>query len=141
MHLSKIGGVKLNKKKILILCIFVVGVVTVAIEGIIHCVNNRKGGNNALSVFEVNSSEITISNKEKEITLIGEDRSNLITKIKNIVNEGNDCYKAGKYDLTIDFKNGYKVYVSTENNILLFENERISIDNNDMNYIMQYLQD
>lgn len=141
MHLSKTGGFILSKKKILILCIFVVGVVTIAIEGIINCINNRKGGKDALSVFEVNSSELTISNKEKEITLIGEDRSNLITKIKNIVNEGNDCDKAEKYDLTIDFKNGYKVYVSTENNIFLFESERKNIDNNDINYIMQYLQD
>lgn len=52
------------KKILLILCICVIVLIIIVTEYVIYCGNSRKGGRDTLSVFEINSSELRISNEK-----------------------------------------------------------------------------
>ncbi len=129
------------KNKIMIILLFLL-IVILIIALIFFCGNKYKGGENALTVFSVGSSELIISNATVSITLSGEERDKVIDVIENIVNNMSESVgNKNEYDVTIDFKNGYKAYISSERSLLYFEGEIKSVKAEDLEFILSYLQD
>lgn len=103
----KISEVLLMKKSLL-LCL---SLVLVAI--MVGC-NNSKGGEDALNVFDVNSSKVLITYNNKTTTLSDDKQKEFVSLIKSIY-KGTDVKDDGttKYDMKIDFNNGNVVEIST----------------------------
>lgn len=95
-------------KKSLLLCLSLVLVVIM-----VGC-NNSKGGEDALNVFDVNSSKVLITYNNKTTTLTDDKQKEFVSLIKSIY-KGTDVkdYSTTKYDMKIDFNNGNVVEIST----------------------------
>ena len=95
-------------KKSLLLCL---SLVLVAI--MVGC-NNSKGGEDALNVFDVNSSKVLITYNNKTTTLSDDKQKEFVSLIKSIY-KGTDVKddSTTKYDMKIDFNNGNVVKIST----------------------------
>lgn len=96
-------------KKSLLLCLSLVLVVIM-----VGC-NNSKGGEDALNVFDVNSSKVLITyNNNKATTLTDDKQKEFVSLIKSIY-KGTDVKddSTTKYDMKIDFNNGNVVEIST----------------------------
>lgn len=124
--------------------IIVIAVVVFLIIGTIKVIfiNDKKGGSDALTIFDVNSTGIELSNENDKTLLIGEDRKKLIHTIKGVIKNAPEV-KLDKviYDIKIDFKNSYIAYVSTKDKILLFQNVQRKIDEKILNNINKYLSE
>lgn len=103
----KISEVLLIKKSLL-LCLSLVLVVIM-----VGC-NNSKGGEDALNVFDVNSSKVLITYNNKTTTLSDDKQKEFVSLIKSIY-KGTDVKddSTTKYDMKIDFNNGNVVEIST----------------------------
>lgn len=95
-------------KKSLLLCLSLVLVVIM-----VGC-NNSKGGEDALTVFDVNSSKVQIAYNNKTTTLSDDKQKEFVSLIKSIY-KGTDVKddSTTKYDMKIDFNNGIVVEIST----------------------------
>lgn len=95
-------------KKSLLLCLSLVLVVIM-----VGC-NNSKGGEDALTVFDVNSSKVLITYNNKTTTLSDDKQKEFVSLIKSIY-KGTDVKddSTTKYDMKIDFNNGNVVEIST----------------------------
>lgn len=95
-------------KKSLLLCLSLVLVVIM-----VGC-NNSKGGEDALNVFDVNSSKVQIAYNNKTTTLTDNKQKEFVSLIKSIY-KGTDVKddSTTKYDMKIDFNNGNVVEIST----------------------------
>lgn len=95
-------------KKSLLLCLSLVLVVIM-----VGC-NNLKGGEDALNVFDVNSSKVLITYNNKTTTLTDDKRKEFVSLIISIY-KGTDVKddSTTKYDMKIDFNNGNVVEIST----------------------------
>lgn len=95
-------------KKSLLLCLSPVLVVIM-----VGC-NNLKGGEDALTVFDVNSSKVLITYNNKTTTLTDDKQKEFVSLIKSIY-KGTDVKddSATKYDMKIDFNNENVVEIST----------------------------
>ena len=95
-------------KKSLLLCISLVLVVIM-----VGC-NNSKGGEEALNVFDVNSSKVLITYNNKTTTLTDDKQKEFVSLIKSIYKSTNvKDDSTTKYDMKIDFNNGNVVEIST----------------------------
>jgi len=76
--------------------------------------NNSKGGEDALNVFDVNSSKVLITYNNKTTTLTDDKQKEFVSLIKSIY-KGTDVKddSTTKYDMKIDFNNGNVVEIST----------------------------
>ena len=92
----------------LLLCISLVLVVIM-----VGC-NNSKGGEEALNVFDVNSSKVLITYNNKTTTLTDDKQKEFVSLIKSIY-KSTDVKddSTTKYDMKIDFNNGNVVEIST----------------------------
>lgn len=95
-------------KKSLLLCLSLVLAVIM-----VGC-NNSKGGEDALTVFDVNSSKVLITYNNKTTTLSDNKQKEFVSLIKSIY-KGTDVKddSTTKYDMKIDFNNGNVVEIST----------------------------
>lgn len=95
-------------KKSLLLCLSLVLAVIM-----VGC-NNSKGGEDALTVFDVNSSKVLITYNNKTTTLSDDKQKEFVSLIKSIY-KGTDVKddSTTKYDMKIDFNNGNVVEIST----------------------------
>ena len=95
-------------KKSLLLCLSLVLVVIM-----VGC-NNSKGGEDALTVFDVNSSKVLITYNNKTTTLTDDKQKEFVSLIKSIY-KSTDVKddSTTKYDMKIDFNNENVVEIST----------------------------
>ena len=127
------------RKKVIVL--FAILLIVLCICSLGKSMWEKKGGEDALTVFSINSSEIELICEGNKVILMGEERADFIKIVKDTINHAEDATEKDiEYDLTIDFKNGYKAYLSTEEKIMCFEENRKCVKEDDLQRIMGYLK-
>ena len=122
-------------KKSLLLCLSLVLVVIM-----VGC-NNSKGGEDALTVFDVNSSKVQITYNNKTTTLSDDKQKEFVSLIKSIY-KGTDVKddSTTKYDMKIDFNNGNMGEVSTGKKVFKFQNDVKKISDENLNKFLEYVK-
>lgn len=122
-------------KKSLLLCLSLVLVVIM-----VGC-NNSKGGEDALTVFDVNSSKVLITYNNKTTTLTDNKQKEFVSLIKSIY-KGTDVKddSTTKYDMKIDFNNGNMGEVSTGKKVFKFQNDVKKISDENLNKLLEYVK-
>lgn len=122
-------------KKSLLLCLSLVLVVIM-----VGC-NNSKGGEDALTVFDVNSSKVLITYNKKTTTLSDNKQKEFVSLIKSIY-KGTDVKddSTTKYDMKIDFNNGNMGEVSTGKKVFKFQNDVKKISDENLNKLLEYVK-
>lgn len=122
-------------KKSLLLCLSLVLVVIM-----VGC-NNSKGGEDALTVFDVNSSKVQIAYNNKTTTLTDNKQKEFVSLIKSIY-KGTDAKddSTTKYDMKIDFNNGNMGEVSTGKKVFKFQNDVKKISDENLNSLLEYVK-
>lgn len=122
-------------KKSLLLCLSLVLVVIM-----VGC-NNSKGGEDALTVFGVNSSKVQITYNNKTTTLSDDKQKEFVSLIKSIY-KGTDVKddSTTKYDMKIDFNNGNMGEVSTGKKVFKFQNDVKKISDENLNKLLEYVK-
>lgn len=122
-------------KKSLLLCLSLVLVVIM-----VGC-NNSKGGEDALTVFDVNSSKVLITYNNKTTTLTDNKQKEFVSLIKSIY-KGTDVKddSTTKYDMKIDFNNGNMGEVSTGKKVFKFQNDVKKISDENLNSLLEYVK-
>ena len=122
-------------KKSLLLCLSLVLVVIM-----VGC-NNTKGGEDALTVFDVSSSKVQITYNNKTTTLSDDKQKEFVSLIKSIY-KGTDVKddSTTKYDMKIDFNNGNMGEVSTGKKFFKFQNDVKKISDENLNKLLEYVK-
>lgn len=122
-------------KKSLLLCLSLVLVVIM-----VGC-NNTKGGEDALTVFDVNSSKVQIIYNNKTTTLTDNKQKEFVSLIKSIY-KGTDVKddSTTKYDMKIDFNNGNMGEVSTGKKVFKFQNDVKKISDENLNSLLEFVK-
>lgn len=122
-------------KKSLLLCLSLVLVVIM-----VGC-NNTKGGEDALTVFDVNSSKVLITYNNKTTTLSDDKQKEFVSLIKSIY-KGTDVKddSTTKYDMKIDFNNGNMGEVSTGKKVFKFQNDVKKISDENLNSLLEFVK-
>lgn len=122
-------------KKSLLLCLSLVLVVIM-----VGC-NNSKGGEDALTVFDVNSSKVQITYNKKTTALSDNKQKEFVSLIKSIY-KGNDVKddSTTKYDMKIDFNNGNVGEVSTDKKVFKFQNDVKKISDENLNSLLEFVK-
>lgn len=122
-------------KKSLLLCLSLVLVVIM-----VGC-NNSKGGEDALTVFDVNSSKVQITYNNKTTTLTDNKQKEFVSLIKNIY-KGTDVKddSTTKYDMKIDFNNGNVGEISTGKKVFKFQNDVKKISDENLNSLLEFVK-
>lgn len=122
-------------KKSLLLCLSLVLVVIM-----VGC-NNSKGGEDTLTVFDVNSSKVQITYNNKTTTLSDDKQKEFVSLIKSIY-KGTDVKddSTTKYDMKIDFNNGNMGEVSTGKKVFKFQNDVKKISDENLNSLLEYIK-
>lgn len=103
--------------------------------------NNSKGGEDALTVFDVNSSKVQITYNNKTTTLTDNKQKEFVSLIKNIY-KGTDVKDESntKYDMKIDFNNGNVGEISTGKKVFKFQNDIKKISDENLNDLLEYVK-
>lgn len=122
-------------KKSLLLCLSLVLVVIM-----VGC-NNTKGGEDALTVFDVNSSNVLITYNNKTTTLSDDKQKEFVSLIKSIY-KGTDVKddSTTKYDMKIDFNNGNVGEISTDKKVFKFQNDVKKISDENLNSLLEFVK-
>lgn len=122
-------------KKSLLLCLSLVLVVIM-----VGC-NNSKGGEDALTVFDVNSSKVQITYNNKTTTLTDNKQKEFVSLIKSIY-KGTDVKddSTTKYDMKIDFNNGNVGEISTDKKVFKFQNDVKKISDENLNSLLEFVK-
>lgn len=122
-------------KKSLLLCLSLVLVVIM-----VGC-NNSKGGEDALTVFDVNSSKVLITYNNKTTTLTDNKQKEFVSLIKSIY-KGTDVKddSTTKYDMKIDFNNGNVGEISTDKKVFKFQNDVKKISDENLNSLLEFVK-
>lgn len=122
-------------KKSLLLCLSLVLVVIM-----VGC-NNSKGGEDALTVFDVNSSKVQITYNNKTTTLTDNKQKEFVSLIKSIY-KGTDVKddSNAQYNMKIDFNNGNMGEVSTGKKVFKFQNDVKKISDENLNSLLEYVK-
>lgn len=122
-------------KKSLLLCLSLVLVVIM-----VGC-NNSKGGEDALTVFDVNSSKVQITYNNKTTTLSDNKQKEFVSLIKSIY-KGTDVKddSTTKYDMKIDFNNGNIGEISTHKKVFKFQNDVKKISGENLNSLLEFVK-
>lgn len=122
-------------KKSLLLCLSLVLVVIM-----VGC-NNSKGGEDTLTVFDVNSSKVQITYNNKTTTLSDDKQKEFVSLIKSIY-KGTDVKddSTTKYDMKIDFNNGNIGEISTYKKVFKFQNDVKKISDENLNKLLEYVK-
>lgn len=122
-------------KKSLLLCLSLVLVVIM-----VGC-NNSKGGEDALTVFDVNSGKVQITYNNKTTTITDNKQKEFVSLIKSIY-KGTAVKddSTTKYDMKIDFNNGNMGEVSTGKKVFKFQNDVKKISDENLNKLLEYVK-
>lgn len=122
-------------KKSLLLCLSLVLVVIM-----VGC-NNSKGGEDTLTVFDVNSSKVLITYNNKTTTLTDNKQKEFVSLIKSIY-KGTDVKddSTTKYDMKIDFNNGNVGEISTDKKVFKFQNDVKKISDENLNSLLEFVK-
>lgn len=122
-------------KKSLLLCLSLVLVVIM-----VGC-NNTKGGEDTLTVFDVNSSKVLITYNNKTSTLTDNKQKEFVSLIKSIY-KGTDVKddSTTKYDMKIDFNNGNVGEISTDKKVFKFQNDVKKISDENLNSLLEFVK-
>lgn len=122
-------------KKSLLLCLSLVLVVIM-----VGC-NNTKGGEDTLTVFDVNSSKVLITYNNKTITLTDNKQKEFVSLIKSIYKDTDvkDDSNA-QYNMKIDFNNGNMGEVSTGKKVFKFQNDVKKISDENLNSLLEFVK-
>ena len=122
-------------KKSLLLCLSLVLVVIM-----VGC-NNSKGGEDALTVFDVNSSKVLITYNNKTTTLSDDKQKEFVSLIKSIY-KGTDVKddSTTKYNMKIDFNNGNVGEISTDKKVFKFQNDVKKISDENLNSLLEFVK-
>lgn len=103
--------------------------------------NNSKGGEDTLTVFDVNSSKVQITYNNKTTTLTDNKQKEFVSLIKSIY-KGTDVKddSTTKYDMKIDFNNGNMGEVSTGKKVFKFQNDVKKISDENLNKLLEYVK-
>lgn len=103
--------------------------------------NNSKGGEDALTVFDVSSSKVQITYNNKTTTLSDDKQKEFVSLIKSIY-KGTDVKddSTTKYDMKIDFNNGNMGEVSTGKKVFKFQNDVKKISDENLNKLLEYVK-
>lgn len=122
-------------KKSLLLCLSLVLVVIM-----VGC-NNSKGGEDALTVFDVNSSKVQITYNNKTTTLSDNKQKEFVSLIKSIYKDTDvKDDSTTKYDMKIDFNNGNVGEVSTGKKVFKFQNDVKKISDENLNSLLEFVK-
>lgn len=122
-------------KKSLLLCLSLVLVVIM-----VGC-NNSKGGEDALTVFDVNSSKVQITYNNKTSTLTDNKQKEFVSLIKSIYKDTDvKDDSTTKYDMKIDFNNGNMGEVSTGKKVFKFQNDVKKISDENLNSLLEFVK-
>lgn len=122
-------------KKSLLLCLSLVLVVIM-----VGC-NNSKGGEDALTVFDVNSSKVQITYNNKTTTLTDNKQKEFVSLIKSIYKDTDvKDDSTTKYDMKIDFNNGNMGEVSTGKKVFKFQNDVKKISDENLNSLLEFVK-
>lgn len=126
---------------IAIFSIVMLAIIVMAISICVYKKSLTKGGETALTVFDVDSRKVIITYCDKSVCLIGEERAQFVQMIKNVC-KGNSVEDIENivYDIEIDFANGYTARISTEEKLFLFEGELKSLTDENMKDIFGYFE-
>lgn len=122
-------------KKSLLLCLSLVLVVIM-----VGC-NNSKGGEDTLTVFDVNSSKVQITYNNKTTTLSDDKQKEFVSLIKSIY-KGTDVKddSTTKYNMKIDFNNGNVGEISTDKKVFKFQNDVKKISDENLNSLLEFVK-
>lgn len=122
-------------KKSLLLCLSLVLVVIM-----VGC-NNSKGGEDTLTVFDVNSSKVQITYNNKTTTLTDNKQKEFVSLIKSIYKDTDvkDDSNA-QYNMKIDFNNGNVGEISTGKKVFKFQNDVKKISDENLNKLLEYVK-
>ena len=122
-------------KESLLLCLSLVLVVIM-----VGC-NNSKGGDDTLTVFDVNSSKVQITYNNKTTTLSDNKQKEFVSLIKSIY-KGTDVKddSTTQYDMKIDFNNGNVGEISTDKKVFKFQNDVKKISDENLNKLLEYVK-
>lgn len=103
--------------------------------------NNSKGGEDTLTVFDVNSSKVQITYNNKTTTLSDDKQKEFVSLIKSIY-KGTDVKddSTTKYDMKIDFNNGNVGEISTGKKVFKFQNDVKKISDENLNKLLEYVK-
>ena len=93
--------------------------------------NNSKGGEDTLTVFDVNSSKVQITYNNKTTTLSDDKQKEFVSLIKSI-------YKGT--DVKDDFNNGNVGEISTGKKVFKFQNDVKKISDENLNKLLEYVK-
>ncbi|MCR5630021.1 hypothetical protein [Eubacterium sp.] len=114
----------MNRKKIIIIaCLFILFIgLFIAYFAISNRKDKEKKG--GLTIYEVGAKETNIEYNNNVFVLDGEKRKEFIDILKDI-SKGNsvDIEENIKYDMILEFNNGYSGKISTEKKIFLLVND------------------
>ncbi len=103
--------------------------------------NNSKGGEDALTVFDVNSSKVLITYNNKTTTLTDDKQKEFVSLIKSIYNGADVKADSNtKYDMKIDFNNGNVGEISTDKKVFKFQNDVKKISDKNLSDLLEYVQ-
>ena len=123
---------------------FIIGLLVIVLMtiGFVIIINNKEKEKVGLTVFEVNSSKIIITDNDKSVTIVDGEKEKFANLIKKIVNSSHmidSNITKEECDLKIDFDNSYVVYISQKKQELLFDGEVKKIEYADLNQIKEYI--
>ena len=112
---------------------------------VIYFVNikDKKGGKDAHTMFDVNTNEVAVSYHENTVSLKHEEQKAFLKIVKDICKEEDTSIdKNIDYDMIIDFKNGNKASVSTEDKVLCVNDQGIvkKITDDNMDKLYEYIK-
>ncbi len=103
--------------------------------------NNSKGGEDAYTVFDVNSSKVLITYNYKTTTLTDNKQKEFVSLIKSIYKGSNaKADNNTKYDMKIDFNNGNVGEISTGKKVFKFQNDVKKISDENLNKLLEYVK-
>ena len=130
----------MNKRVLVIISLLLVSVTAVACCFFINGQRRVKGGEDAHTVFDIDGTELIISDGKNDKTISGVDRQNLISMFKDVFNNGEDATKADSYDIVVDFGNGYRAKISTEEKVFSFLEDEKRMSDDDVSVLTEYLK-
>jgi hypothetical protein len=142
----------MNRKKKIYIAVLLLCIVIIVIAFVIISINNtnkniRFGGEEEYR-FTIGSSELSISDGSKTVILTGEDRKAVVNIMQNIIGNAEDATdknaeyvidKNAEYNITIDFKNGYKAYISSDKMLLHIDLWDKRMDEQNLKTLLSYL--
>ena len=122
-------------KKSLLLCLSLVLVVIM-----VGC-NNTKGGEDTLTVFDVNSSKVLITYNNKTTNLSDNKQKEFVSLIKSIYKDTDvEDDSNAQYNMKIDFNNGNVGEISTDKKVFKFQNDVKKISDENLNSLLEFVK-